>query len=81
MKVDNKVICIDDEFTIDSSQPDELINTKFPVKEKQYTIRKIENFFGIDCILLKELVNEKIQFDDMLEPIEISWPANRFRLV
>ena len=81
MKKGTKVFCIDDEFIIDCTQPEKLRNIQFPKKNIEYTVRNNENFFGIDCILLNEIVNEKLKFDDMPEPIEIAWPANRFKPV
>jgi len=77
MKVGDKVICIDDDFT---DMVDVMIAhfDQLPRKGQEYTVRRVESWDSRGRLLLVEITNKPFT-DGVLKGVEPGFCASRFR--
>jgi hypothetical protein len=76
MKIGSRVVCVDDKF----NHPNTNICLKvLPVAQEEYTIRDIKSTPQGVSVLLQEIRNPKLYFDEYMGEVEPRFHINRFR--
>lgn len=76
MKIGNKVVCVNDKFDHPNTNA---VYQQLPVAQKEYTIRSYKSTPQGPSVLLEEIKNPKIYFDEYMGELEPRFHVNRFR--
>jgi hypothetical protein len=78
MKIGSKVVCVNDKFDHPNTNN---VYQQLPVTQKEYIIRSYKNTPQGPSVLLEEIKNAKIYFDEYMGELEPRFHANRFRQI
>lgn len=81
MKVNDKVVCVDDYIFPETREQIAKDCPNFVVKGKTYTIREIRDFDFIVSILVEEITNPVLFFKSVNANVESGFKSERFRKI